>query len=454
MTFAINLALFIDPVLLGDRDSLVAQLRNLHPSDIAEAIEQSGASPSAVVEILLQVGNHKAVEAFAQLSIETQQACLEASNARTMLRFVENMEPDDRVDLLKAVDQEVCEAIMPLIAQAERNAIRKLWDYEEGTAGSVMTTEYAMLPQTLSVAEALEKLRLQAPNKETIYYIYVTDAERRLLGILSLRDLIMSKRNALLSGVMQTQCISVHHSQEVEEVAAVISKYDLLAVPVVDKENRLLGIITVDDVIDIIEAESTEDFQRLSAVMPFEEDYFKRPLPRLFWSRFAWLAILLFTSLISTTVMEWNAPVLHQMVALAFFIPMVVGTCGNAGTQSATMIVRAMALGEVQLSDFGRVFRRELLMGLVLGLVLGLMAYFRVFLLDGNILLGVVVAVALLATLLMANLVGALMPIILKRLHLDPALTAGPFIATVIDAVGIAIYFQAAVLCLRLFAKV
>ncbi|MEJ2040724.1 MAG: magnesium transporter, partial [Desulfosarcinaceae bacterium] len=264
--------------------------------------------------------------------------------------------------------------------------------------------------------------------------------------------LIMSKPKAVLSDVMQTQVISVHHKQEVEEVAAVISKYDLLAVPVVDKENRLLGIITVDDVIDIIEAESTEDFQRLSAVMPFEEDYFKRPLPRLFWSRFTWLAILLFTSLISTTVMEMNAPVLSKMVALAFFIPMVVGTCGNAGTQSATMIVRAMALGEVQLSDFGRVFRRELLMGLALGLILGLMAYFRVYLQDSNVILGGVVAVALLSTLLMANLVGALMPMILKRIRLDPALTAGPFIATLIDAVGITIYFQTAVICLELFA--
>ncbi|MEJ2040129.1 MAG: hypothetical protein P8X55_14530, partial [Desulfosarcinaceae bacterium] len=187
MTFPINLTLFIDPELLKDRDGLVAELRGMHPSDVAEAIEQSGAEPSAVVEILLQVGNHKAIDAFGQLSIETQQACLEASNAQTMLRFVENMEPDDRVDLLKAVDEEVYEAIMPLIAQAERNAIRRLWDYEEGTAGSVMTTEYAMLPQSLTVANALEKLRLQAPNKETIYDIHVTDAQRRLLGIVSLR---------------------------------------------------------------------------------------------------------------------------------------------------------------------------------------------------------------------------------------------------------------------------
>lgn len=173
---------------------------------------------------------------------------------------------------------------------------------------------------------------------------------------------------------MQTQVISVHHEQQVEEVAAAISKYDLLAVPVVNEDNRLLGIITVDDVIDIIEAESTEDFQRISAVMPFEENYFKRPLPRLFWSRFLWLAVLLFTSLLSTSIMEMNAAALHQMVALAFFIPMVIGTCGNAGTQSATMIVRSMALGEVQLVDFIRVFRRELVMGLALGVILGLIA--------------------------------------------------------------------------------
>jgi magnesium transporter len=199
-----------------------------------------------------------------------------------------------------------------------------------------------------------------------------------------------------------------------------------------------------------MEAESTEDFQRISAVVPFEEGYFKRPLPRLFWSRFLWLAVLLFTSLLSTTIMEMNSAVLHQMVALAFFIPMVTGTCGNAGTQSATMVVRAMALGEIAPGDFLRVFRRELIMGLALGLSLGLMAYLRVFIQDQNVLLGWTVGVALLATLLAANLTGALMPLVLKKVGLDPALTAGPFIATVIDAVGITLYFQIAVVLLKM----
>ncbi|MBI5062182.1 MAG: magnesium transporter, partial [Desulfatitalea sp.] len=345
-----------------------------------------------MVKLLSLIGNHKAVEAFAMLSIETQQECLEAANAQTMLRFVEHMEPDDRVDLLKTVDDDAREAIMPLIAQAERNEIRNLWHYEEGTAGAVMTTEYAMLPQHLTVATALEKLRLQAPNKETIYYIYITDAERHLIGTISLRELIMSKPSAGLDAIMETHVISVTHDLEVAEVAAVISKYDLLAVPVVDKENRLVGIVTVDDVLDIIEAESTEDFQRISAVMPFDEEYFKRPLHRLFWSRFIWLAILLFTSLISTTIMELNAGVINQM-----------------------------------------------------------MAYFRVYIQDRNVMLGCIVAMALLATLMTANLIGALMPLVLKKINLDPALTAGPFIATIIDALGIAIYFEIAFVLMRVF---
>lgn len=426
-------------------------LRNLHPSDIAESLENSRCLPEQLTEILVQIGNHKATEAFEQLSIETQQACLEASNAQTMLRFVESMDPDDRVDLLKAVDEDVREAIMPLIAQAERNAIRRLWQYEEGTAGAVMTTEYAMLPRNMTVAAALEQLRLEAPNKETIYYIYITDEQRHLIGILSLRDLIMSKPRAVLETIMETQAISVPHEMPEEEVAAAISKYDLLAVPVVDAENRLLGIVTVDDVLDILEAENTEDFQRISAVVPFEEDYFKRPLPRLFWNRFIWLAVLLFTTLFSTTVLELNSAVLHQLMALAFFIPLVNGTCGNAGTQSATMVVRSLALGEIKDSDFTRVFRRELLMGLALGFALGFMAYFRVILQVHNIMLGLIVASALVATLLTANLIGALMPMILKRIKLDPALTAGPFIATVMDAVGITIYFQFAVILMKIF---
>jgi magnesium transporter len=452
MTLALNTAPSAESANEAPPGDSIDTLRDLHPSDIAETLEESGNSPEAIVEILVRVGNHKAIDAFAQLNIETQQACLEASNAQTMLRFVENMEPDDRVDLLKAVDDDVREAIMPLIAQAERNDIRRLWRYEEGTAGAVMTSEYAVLPQNITVAAALEQMRLQAPNKETIYSIHITDAQRHLLGIVSLRDLIMSKPRKTLESIMQTRVISVPHEMAEEAVAAVIAKYDLLALPVVDRENRLLGIITVDDVIDIMEAESTEDFQRISAVVPFEEEYFKRPLHRLFWSRFIWLAVLLFTTLLSTTLLEWNSAVIHQMVALVFFIPLVNGTCGNAGTQSSTMVVRALALGEIAPRDVFRVFRREFFMGLALGASLGVMAFFRVFIQDQNVMLGWTVAAALLATLLAANLTGALMPLLLKKLRLDPALTAGPFIATVIDAVGITIYFQIAVLMMRLTA--
>jgi magnesium transporter len=427
----------------------LASLRTLHPADLAETLERSGCSPEEIIETLLRVGNHKAVEGFQELSLQTQEACLETGNARTMLRFIEEMDPDDRVDLLKRVDQDVRESMMPLIAQAERNEIRRLWNYAEGTAGAVMTTEYAFLPADITVGSALERLRLQAPNKETIYYVYITDSDHHLLGMVSLRDLIMSRPAAVLKDIMQDKVISVTHDMGVEEVASTISKYDFIALPVVDTQNRLLGIITVDDVIDIIEAESTEDFQLISAVVPFDEQYFKRPLTKLFWNRFCWLGILLFTSLLSTTIMEWNSGILHQMVALAFFIPMVIGTCGNAGTQSATMVVRALALGEVNPGDFLRIFRRELLMGLALGCALGLIAYFRVFLQDENVLLGCVVGSALLTTLLAANLAGALIPLLLKQIGLDPALTAGPFIATIIDALGITIYFQTAILLIK-----
>jgi magnesium transporter len=427
------------------------ELRELHPADIAERLENSGLPPLEIIETLVQIGNHKALEAFEQLSLATQEACLEAGNTRTMLKFIENMEPDDRVDLLKQVDNEIREAIMPLIAQAERNEIRRLWNYAEGTAGAVMTTEYAKLVGETTVRDALESLRLQAPNKETIYYVYITDAERRLLGMVSLRDLIMSKPQALLKDIVQTSVISIHHAMDVESAAAQIQKYDFLAIPVVDREERLLGIITVDDVMDIIEAENTEDFQRISAVVPFEEEYFKRPMPRLFWSRFCWLAILLFTSLLSTTMMEWNSEMLQHMMALAFFIPMVIGTCGNAATQSATMVVRALALGEVCPGDFLRIFGREFWMGIALGVALGLMAYFRVFLQDQNLMLAAIVGAALIATLMVANLGGALIPLALKRLNLDPALTAGPLMATVIDAVGITVYFQTAMIIMKSF---
>ena len=432
----------------GDAETV---LRDRHPSDIAELLEASDRTPQQIIALLLTVGNGKAVEAFQQLPVETQRQCLETGNTRIMLQFVEQMEPDDRVDLLKVVDPEIREAMMPLISQAERNDIRRLWDYAEGTAGSLMTTEYAHLPVDITAREALERLRLQATNKETIYYVYIIDAERHLLGTVSLRELIVARANTRIDALMNPNTISVPHDMPVEEVASVISKYDFIALPVVSGDGKLVGIVTVDDVIDTIEAESTEDFHRISAVLPFEEEYFKRALPRLFWSRFCWLAILLFTSLLSTTIMEANAAVLGQMVALAFFIPMVTGTCGNAGTQVATMVVRAMALGEVSPGDFLKVFRRELLMGLALGCSLGLMAWLRVYIQDRNFMLGIIVGSALLGTLLTANLAGALIPLVLKRMRLDPALTAGPFIATIIDAVGIGMYFHIALVLLNRF---
>jgi magnesium transporter len=423
----------------------IESLRQRHPSDIADILEQADLDPDELVEILLEIGNSVAGETFSRLSMETQKACLEAGPVKRMLQLVEHMEPDDRVDLLKKVDPEVSEALMPLIAQAERNATQRLWEYEEGTAGAEMTTEYAFLPAHITVGEALAQLRLQAPNRETIYYVYITDAERHLLGVISLRHLIMSKPRQLLCEVMTTDAISVPHNTGIETTVQQLTKYDFIALPVVDHENRLLGIVTFDDAMDIVKAENTEDFQRISAVLPFEEEYLRRPLGRLFWSRFWWLAILLFTSILSTSVMAYHVDVLHQMVALSFFIPMVIGASGNAGTQSATMVVRAMALGEIRPRDFPRVFSRELFMGLALGLALGAMALLRVFWQEENLRLGYIVGMALLVTLLTANLVGSLLPLLLKKLNLDPALTAGPFIATIIDAAGIAIYFQVAI---------
>jgi magnesium transporter len=431
--------------LIGD----IEALRQRHPSDIADILEQAELDPSELVDILLKIGNSVAGETFSRLSMETQKACLEAGPVKRMLQLVEHMEPDDRVDLLKKVDPEVSEGLMPLIAQAERNATQRLWEYEEGTAGAEMTTEYAFLPADITVGEALAQLRLQAPNRETIYYVYITDAERHLLGVISLRHLIMSKPRQRLCEVMTTDVISVPHHASLDTTVQQLTKYDFIALPVVDHQNRLLGIVTFDDAMDIVKAENTEDFQRISAVLPFEEEYLRRPLGRLFWNRFCWLAILLFTSILSTSVMAYHAGILHQMVALSFFIPMVIGASGNAGTQSATMVVRAMALGEIRPRDFPRVFSRELFMGLALGLALGAMALLRVFWQEENLRLGYIVATALLATLLTANLVGSLLPLLLKKLRLDPALTAGPFIATIIDAAGIAIYFQVAIWLMR-----
>jgi magnesium transporter len=297
------------------------------------------------------------------------------------------MSHDDRVDLIRRLPGRVTESLMRLVDEADRKDIATLFQYGENTVGALMTTDYAWLPGTVTAAEAIDQLRQQAPDRETIYYIYVLDdpnrrdngslRPRRLLGVVSLRDLILAPRHALIRELMETDLVALKHSDDQEAVAQLFARYDFLAAPVVDDQFGLLGIVTHDDVLDVVREEATEDMQRQAAVGPIEGDYLNASFYRVWKSRVKWLAVLFVAELFTFTVMERFEELIAAVVVLALFVPLCISTGGNSGTQAATLVTRAMALGYASPRDWRRVLRRELLMGLALGLTLGVIAFAR-----------------------------------------------------------------------------
>ncbi|HET9481580.1 MAG TPA: magnesium transporter, partial [Candidatus Polarisedimenticolia bacterium] len=345
---------------------------------------------------------------------------------------------------IQSLPERTTENILPLLAQAERNDIRRLVAYKEDTAGAVMTTEYASLPADITVRDALQRLRMVAPDKETIYYVYITDAERRLLGYTTLRELVLARPDQNIMEVQRQPLISMPVDADQEDVARTLQRYDFLALPIVDEERRLVGIVTYDDVIDVIEEEATEDAQRMGAVEPLDMPYLKAGFWQLAWRRGAWLLVLFLGELFTGTALRHYESTLESMLALVFFLPVIISAGGNSGSQSATLIIRSMAVGDVRLRDWFRVLYRECGMGLTLGLFLGAIGYVRAVLWGSDPRLCISVALTLVAIVLTGSLVGALLPFLFRICRVDPGVASAPFVASTVDVVGIVTYFSIA----------
>jgi len=368
-----------------------------------------------------------------------------------MSKLLEVMPPDDRVDLLKQLDPEVVESLVPLVAKAERQDIRMLLSYPEGSAGSVMTTEYATVPSETTAEQAVAMIRQQAPSRETIYYIYVLDKGRHLIGFLSLRDLILARSSETVSEIMQRDVVSVRVDQDREEAAQELAQYDFLAIPVVDDQNRLVGIITHDDVIDVMQEEATEDALLMGGVGSMEEDYLEASFATVWRRRAFWLSALFVAELFTFTALASYEVAIQNIIALSLFVPLCISTGGNSGSQAATLITRALALGHVGLRDFWRILRHEIFMGLALGATLGLIAFVRAALTPSSVLgnadrwmLAVVISLSVAAICLWGTLVGSMLPLAFKRIGVDPGYASSPFVATFVDVTGIVIYFSIA----------
>ncbi len=453
MTSALLLPELRSMLAENDSEGLTALMTELHPATVADWTE--GLSVEDTWKVFDHAGMDRQADVFGFFPIQKQVAMATGVGRERMSRLIEAMAHDERVDLLKRLDPEVVESLLPLVAKADRQDIRTLLSYPEHSAGSVMTTEYATLTADLTVSEALSRLRLQATSAETIYYVYVVDADRRVVGFVSLHDLILARPMAKIESIMQRDVISVRVDADQEDVAQTMARYDFLAIPVVDAENRIVGIVTHDDVIDVVVQEATEDALRMGGVGTMVEHYLDAPFLTLWRKRSAWLACLFIAELFTFTAMGYFQGAIEKIIALSLFVPLCISTGGNSGSQAATLITRAMALRQISLSDWIRVMRHELLMGLALGLTLGAIGFVRASLtpaawLSGadRWILALVISQAVAAICLWGTLVGSMMPLVFSRLGFDPGYASSPFVATFVDVTGIVIYFSIATIYL------
>ncbi len=448
--------------------SIGPQTEELHPADLADIAELMAVD--RVAALLAALPKERAADVLEYLDEELRTEVLETLSARDAATLVEEMTPDERADVLEELDEETADEILSELTPAAAAETERLLAYDPYTAGGLMTTEFVSVPEALTVEEALRSVRAmaRAGRKEAMYTVYTTDQEGRLRGVLSLRELLAAPEGARLSDLAWSEVVSVGPHTPQEEVSNITSNYDLVALPVVDEQHRVLGVVTVDDVIDVIQEEQTEDAQKVGGMEALDEPYMTIGIFDMLKKRGGWLAVLFVGELFTASAIHHYQGALDQLLILSTFIPLIIASGGNSGSQATSLIIRAMALGEVTLKDWWRVARRELPTGFSLGLLLGAMGFVRILMWQGmangtwhigDLALGhdygglavpiaLTVSVALVGVVTFGSLVGSMLPFLLRRLGADPASASAPFVATLVDVSGIIIYFVAASLFL------
>ena len=413
--------------------------------DIAELFSEVESRYHAVLLRLLS--KETAADVFVELDTDTQMALIESFTDRELAGILEEMYLDDTVDIIEEMPAAVVKRIIKFSSKEEREMINRLLLFDKDTAGAIMTTEYVRLVPEMTVRDALHHIRNVAIDKETIYTCYVTDKKRHLLGIVTAKDLLLSERDVTLDEIMEENVVFARTSDDKEEVALLFDRYGFLAIPVVDSESRLVGIVTVDDAMDVIREETEEDFAKMAGMTPTETTYLKTSALDFLKARLPWLLLLMFSATISSAILTIFEDALSA--ALVLFVPMIMGTGGNSGGQSSVTVIRSLSLGEIEFKDILKVMYKELMVGLLAGLTVGVATFLKVVLIDrfllGNpdvsVLVAIAVAVSLALTIIFAKLIGAALPILAKKLGFDPAVMASPFITTLVDAASLLIYF-------------
>lgn len=428
----------------GDLTGAKAILVPVQPADIAEAIE--GLPETMQVIAFRLLSKDEAIAVYEYLDSTVQQSLCEKFKRQEVIDIVDKMSPDDRAKLFEELPAMVVRRLLSELSPIERQATAQLLGYNAGTAGRIMTPEYIALKENYTVARSLERIRSLARVTETVYSLYVTDSDRRLTGILSLRDLVTNELDETVGEIMNRDVVCVQTGTNQEEVAKIIQRYDFLAVPVVDSEQRLVGIITVDDVLDILQEEATKDIYALGGVQSDGDNYFQANLLTVARRRVVWLLVLLLTNSVTGSIINSESDILRKVVALTAFIPLLTGTGGNVGAQSSTVVIRGMNTDEINSMGTFQVILREGIAGALLGTILGTMAtiWAYLFILQGDLPVAITVGISLLAISILASVAGSSLPFLFRSFGLDPALMSAPFITTAVDVLGVLIYFNLA----------
>ena len=415
----------------------------INSQDIPALFEELSAED--MVRLFRVLPKDEAADVFSYMEPDFQEKLINSLTDKELKNVLDELFMDDTVDLIEEMPSNVVKRILKSVNKEDRKVINELLKYPDDSAGSMMTTEFIDLKVNMTVEKAFEKIKKIGLKKETIYTCYVLDVRREVIGIITVKDLLLSERDVLIKDIMETNVITVNTLDDKEEVVKQFDKYDVMALPVVDKENRLVGIITVDDAIDVLQEETTEDFELMAAVLPTEDSYFKTTVFKHARNRILWLLILMLSSAVTGAIITHYETAFAAIPILVSFIPMIMGTGGNCGSQSSTLIIRGMAIDEISLKDFAKAIWKELRISLLVGLVLALVNGIRIMIQYNDFMLSIVLGLTLIATVILAKLLGCVLPMLAKKLKLDPAIMASPLITTIVDTCSILIYFAIAV---------
>lgn len=432
---------------------LRSMLDNMNPADIALILEEAEEKDLPVVFRILP--KELAAEVFSYMESDMQQFLIEKFSDTELKTVLEELFMDDTVDIIEEMPANIAKRILKQTDAQTRKKINQLLAYPEDSAGSIMTTEYIDLKKNMTVENAFDRIRAIGFETETIYTCYVIDASRHLLGIVSLRDLLLNPKDRIISDIMEENVIFANTLDDKEDVAGQFEKYDFTSLPVVDKENRLVGIVTVDDAIDVLQEEATEDIEKMAAILPSDKTYLKSSVFSTFKARIPWLLLLMISATFTGAIISSFEEKLTILPALITFIPMLMNTAGNGGSQSSVTVIRALSLGDIEFKDIFRVIWKETRVAFICSIVLAAVNFVKMYLID-HLLLNtfdsmkhfqeiIVVSITLFVTVLIAKIVGCVLPIFAKKIGLDPAVMASPFITTIVDAIALLVYFSIAV---------